>query len=69
MCVSVCVCGVEGGGLGVEEVKEPKPQNMIREKESVLYADEGKKKVFFMLAQPSCGWCLEWRGQWDAVIG
>lgn len=44
MCVSVCVCGVEGGGLGVEEVKEPKPQNMIREKESVLYADEGKKK-------------------------
>lgn len=44
MCVSVCVRGVEGGGLGVEEVKEPKPQNMIREKESVLYADEGKKR-------------------------
>lgn len=44
---------------------------MIRERvrKCVLREKKGKRLVFFMLAHPLRGWRMEWRGQWDAVIG
>lgn len=48
-------------------------QDMIRERESkkVCMQEEKKREILvsFMLAQPLRGRCMEWRGQWDAVIG